>query len=158
MHGRYMSMFRVCEKEIIFENIDELKIVNNMSERKKLLFELGDAYLALPGGTGTLEEIVEVVSWKVMRIHNKPIIFFNKNIFWFSLSIKKSRAVSLKVYVSSISLFVAFVYSPIVFLSPLFKIYSLSLLLSCVACFNMIVPAWFFKYALAISSCLIVSF
>ena len=54
-------------------------------ERKKLLFELGDAYLALPGGTGTLEEIVEVVSWKVMRIHNKPIIFFNKNNFWDNL-------------------------------------------------------------------------
>lgn len=56
-----------------------------MSERKKLLFELGDAYLALPGGTGTLEEIVEVVSWKVMGIHNKPIIFFNKNNFWDNL-------------------------------------------------------------------------
>ncbi len=72
----------LTKKEIIFENIDELKIVNNMSERKKLLFELGDAYLALPGGTGTLEEIVEIVSWKVMGIHNKPIIFFNKNNFW----------------------------------------------------------------------------
>ena len=75
----------LSEREIIFENIDELKIVDNMSERKKLLFELGDAYLALPGGTGTLEEIVEVVSWKVMGIHNKPIIFFNKNNFWDNL-------------------------------------------------------------------------
>ena len=75
----------LSKKEIIFENIDELKIVNNMSERKKLLFELGDAYLALPGGTGTLEEIVEVVSWKVIGIHNKPIIFFNKNNFWDNL-------------------------------------------------------------------------
>ncbi len=72
----------LSKKEIIFENIDELKIVDNMSERKKLLFELGDAFLALPGGTGTLEEIVEVVSWRVMGIHNKPIIFFNKNNFW----------------------------------------------------------------------------
>ena len=75
----------LSEREIIFENIDELKIVDNMSERKKLLFELGDAYLALPGGTGTLEEIVEVVSWKIMGIHNKPIIFFNKNNFWNNL-------------------------------------------------------------------------
>ena len=75
----------LSEREIIFENIDELKIVDNMSERKKLLFELGDAYLALPGGTGTLEEIVEVVSWKIMGIHNKPIIFFNKNNFWDNL-------------------------------------------------------------------------
>ncbi len=75
----------LSKKEIIFEEIDDLKIVDNMSERKKLLFELGDAYLALPGGTGTLEEIVEVVSWKIMGIHNKPIIFFNKNNFWNNL-------------------------------------------------------------------------
>ena len=75
----------LSDKEIIFENIDELKIVDTMSERKKLLFEMGDAYLALPGGTGTLEEIVEVVSWKIMGIHNKPIIFFNKNNFWDNL-------------------------------------------------------------------------
>ena len=75
----------LSEKEIVYENIDDLKIVDNMSERKKLLFELGDAYLALPGGTGTLEEIIEVVSWKVMGIHNKPIIFFNKHNFWNNL-------------------------------------------------------------------------
>ncbi len=75
----------LSEREIIFENIDELKIVDSMSERKKILFEYGDAYLALPGGTGTLEEIVEVVSWKIMGIHNKPIIFFNKNNFWGNL-------------------------------------------------------------------------
>ena len=75
----------LSQKEIIYENIDDLKIVNDMSERKRLLYELGDAYLALPGGTGTLEEIVEVISWKVMGIHNKPIIFFNKNNFWDNL-------------------------------------------------------------------------
>ncbi len=75
----------LSKKEIIYEDIDDLKVVNDMSERKKILFELGDAYLALPGGTGTLEEIVEVLSWKVMGIHNKPIIFFNKNNFWDNL-------------------------------------------------------------------------
>ena len=75
----------LSERELIYKNLDELKIVNSMSERKKLLFELGDAFLVLPGGTGTLEEITEVVSWKVMGIHNKPIIFFNKNNFWENL-------------------------------------------------------------------------
>ena len=75
----------LSKKEIIYEEIDDLRVVKNMSERKKLLFELGDAYIALPGGTGTLEEIVEVVSWKVMGIHNKPIIFYNKNNFWNNL-------------------------------------------------------------------------
>ena len=75
----------LSNKEIIYEKIDDLRIVNDMSERKKLLFKLGDAYIALPGGTDTLEEIVEVVSWKVMGIHNKPILFFNKNNFWNNL-------------------------------------------------------------------------
>ena len=53
-----------------------------MNERKKLLYELGDAFLALPGGTGTIEEISEIISWKVLGLHNKPIIFFNINKFW----------------------------------------------------------------------------
>ena len=75
----------LSKKEIIYEDIDKLTVVKDMSERKKLLYELGDAYIALPGGTGTLEEIVEVLSWKVMGIHNKPIIFFNKNNFWDNL-------------------------------------------------------------------------
>ena len=69
-------------KEIIFNEINSLKIVNNMSERKKLLFELGDAFIALPGGTGTIEEITEVISWKVLGLHKKPIIFININDFW----------------------------------------------------------------------------
>ena len=48
-----------------------------MYERKKLLFEHGDAFIALPGGTGTIEEITEVISWKVLGLHDKPIVFFN---------------------------------------------------------------------------------
>ena len=69
-------------KEIIFNEINSLKIVQNMYERKKLLFDLGDAFIALPGGTGTIEEITEVISWKVLGLHNKPIIFFNIKGFW----------------------------------------------------------------------------
>ena len=49
---------------------------------KKLLFQLGDAFIVLPGGTGTIEEISEVISSKVLGLHNKPIIFFNINNFW----------------------------------------------------------------------------
>ena len=53
-----------------------------MHERKKLLFELGDGFLILPGGTGTLEELIEVVSSKKLELHNKPIVFYNLNNFW----------------------------------------------------------------------------
>jgi len=64
-------------KEIMFNEINTLKIVKDMSQRKKLLYELGDAFIALPGGTGTIEEITEVISWKVLGLHDKPIIFYN---------------------------------------------------------------------------------
>ena len=72
-------------KEIMFEEINNLKIVKNMSERKQLLYELGDAYIALPGGTGTIEEITEIISWKVLGLHNKPILIYNINNYWYHL-------------------------------------------------------------------------
>ena len=62
--------------------ITHLKIVTNMSKRKENLFKLGDAFLILPGGTGTLEEVIEVLSWKNLKLHNKPIIFFNFDKYW----------------------------------------------------------------------------
>ena len=62
--------------------ITHIKVVKNMSKRKEYLFNLGDAFLILPGGTGTLEEVVEVLSWKVLKLHNKPIIFLNFDNSW----------------------------------------------------------------------------
>ena len=62
--------------------ITNLIIVPNMSKRKENLFKLGDAFLILPGGTGTLEEVIEVLSWKILKLHNKPIIFLNFDNYW----------------------------------------------------------------------------
>ena len=73
--------FLMNKEKALIDNID-LKIVKNMQERKKLLFELGDGFLILPGGTGTLEELIEVISSKKLELHNKPIIFYNLNNFW----------------------------------------------------------------------------
>ena len=53
-----------------------------MTKRKEQLFKLGDAFLILPGGTGTLEEVIEVLSWKMLKLHKKPIIFLNFNNHW----------------------------------------------------------------------------
>ena len=69
-------------KEIIDSDISETIIVKNMSERKKRLFEMGDAFLILPGGSGTIEEATEVISWKLLGIHTKKIIIFNYNNYW----------------------------------------------------------------------------
>ena len=62
--------------------IKKLKVVNDMTKRKEQLFKLGDAFLVLPGGTGTLEEVIEVLSWKILKLHNKPIIFLNFDNYW----------------------------------------------------------------------------
>ena len=72
----------LIKKEKINLKLSHLKVVKNMSKRKEHLFKLGDAFLILPGGTGTLEEVVEVLSWKILKLHNKPIIFLNFDNYW----------------------------------------------------------------------------
>ena len=63
----------------VYDDIDELIVTRDMSERKAKMIELGDAFIAFPGGTGTLEEISEVMSKSVLRHINKPCIIYNLN-------------------------------------------------------------------------------
>jgi hypothetical protein len=60
----------------------ETVVVENMHERKMMLFEESDAFVVLPGGVGTLEEIVELLSWRRMDLHNKPVVFYDPRDFW----------------------------------------------------------------------------
>ena len=60
-------------------------VVKTMSQRKKILFEKGDAFLILPGGSGTIEEATEIISWKFLGIHKKNIIIFNFDNYWLPL-------------------------------------------------------------------------
>ncbi|TIX89681.1 TIGR00730 family Rossman fold protein [Rhizobium sp. P44RR-XXIV] len=62
--------------------LDELIITSDMHERKHGMFERSDAFVALPGGIGTLEEIVEIMTWGQLGRHEKPMIFANINGFW----------------------------------------------------------------------------
>ncbi|MFQ5710089.1 MAG: TIGR00730 family Rossman fold protein [bacterium] len=57
--------------------VNKMQIVSDMRSRKQGLEEAGDAYIALPGGFGTLEELTEMISFKQLRFHNKPIIIIN---------------------------------------------------------------------------------
>ena len=66
-------------------DISKTIIVKTMAQRKKILFEKGDAFLILPGGSGTIEEATEVISWKILGIHKKPIIIFNFENYWNSM-------------------------------------------------------------------------
>jgi uncharacterized protein (TIGR00730 family) len=56
--------------------------VDDMRSRKRGLDEFGDAYIALPGGFGTLEEILEMISFKQLGLHHKPIVFVNTNSYF----------------------------------------------------------------------------
>jgi cytokinin riboside 5'-monophosphate phosphoribohydrolase len=73
---------KIHNKGITLEGIDELIITETMSERKSIMIEKSDAYLALPGGFGTLEEILEVITLKQLGYHGKPVIFYNSSGFY----------------------------------------------------------------------------
>ncbi len=62
--------------------LDELIITPDMHTRKHAMFERADAFVALPGGIGTLEEIVEIMTWAQLGQHEKPMVFANVNGFW----------------------------------------------------------------------------
>lgn len=57
-------------------------VVGSMHERKQIMFERSDAFVVLPGGVGTLEEIVELLSWRRMALHEKPVVFYSPDGFW----------------------------------------------------------------------------
>jgi len=65
------------EKELAHEGLNELHLVSSMHERKALMADLSDAFIALPGGAGTLEEIFEVWTWGQLGYHQKPCGFLN---------------------------------------------------------------------------------
>jgi len=56
--------------------------VPSMHERKMMMFEQSDAFVVLPGGVGTLEEVIELMSWRRLSLHEKPIVFFDQDGFW----------------------------------------------------------------------------
>jgi uncharacterized protein (TIGR00730 family) len=68
--------------ETALDRLDELVITDNMHERKHRMFEKSDAFVALPGGIGTVEEIVEIMTWAQLGHHRKPIVFGNVKGFW----------------------------------------------------------------------------
>ena len=70
------------EYGIAADFLDELIITPDMAERKKVLRDKSDAFVALPGGFGTLEEILEVITLKQLGYHNLPIVFINTNGFY----------------------------------------------------------------------------
>lgn len=72
----------LTKRELAHQKIHTLHVVDSMHERKQLMFDLSDAFVCLPGGFGTLDEFMEIVTWKVLGLHSKPIILANLEHFF----------------------------------------------------------------------------
>lgn len=85
-------------REAAHKGLTELRVVDSMHAREQLLFDLSDAFVAFPGGFGTMEEIIEMITWKQMGIHGKPIVianiggYFNPLLQQFELAIQRKFA------------------------------------------------------------------
>lgn len=72
----------ISDREIQHTSLTELVIVESMHIRKQMMVDSSDAFLVLPGGVGTLEETCEIITWRQLGIHDKPIIIGNLKNYW----------------------------------------------------------------------------
>ncbi len=72
----------LLRREIMLDGVEDFHIVEDMHTRKRMMFEKSDAFVALPGGVGTLEEVVEQMTWAQLGRHRKPIVLADINGFW----------------------------------------------------------------------------
>lgn len=67
----------LVDLEVAHQNLTRLAIVDSMHERKQQMADWSDAFVLLPGGVGSLEEVFEMITWKQLRIHDKPVVILN---------------------------------------------------------------------------------
>ena len=72
----------LADREVMLKDADDLVVTADMHERKRLMFEKSDAFVAMPGGIGTLEEVVEMMTWAQLGQHDKPIALLDVGGFW----------------------------------------------------------------------------
>jgi uncharacterized protein (TIGR00730 family) len=83
----------LVDRELADQQLTELCVVASMHERKAMMAELSDAFIALPGGFGTLDELFEILTWRQLHFHEKPIgilnisAFFNPLLTWIDRSV-----------------------------------------------------------------------
>ena len=75
------------QREVGRDDLTEMIVTDSMHSRKRKMFELADAFVSLPGGLGTLDETIEVATWKQLGLHDKPIVILNAGGYWDALSV-----------------------------------------------------------------------
>ncbi|MCE2927342.1 MAG: TIGR00730 family Rossman fold protein [Rickettsiales bacterium] len=82
--GHVTGVFPVSLRNIENEHqsLTEIIIVNTMHERKQNMFDRSDAFIVFPGGFGTMDEMFEILTWKQLLLHDKPVIIFNYQGYW----------------------------------------------------------------------------
>lgn len=70
------------EMEVAHTGLTRLEVVESMHDRKRAMTSAGDGFFVLPGGFGTLDEAIEAITWKQLRIHEKPIVFVDRHGYW----------------------------------------------------------------------------
>ncbi len=82
-------------REVGHTGLTELHQVGTMHERKQLMYDLSDGFVALPGGLGTLEELAEVTTWSQLGLHAKPVVLLDVDGFWDPLTAQLDRMVAV---------------------------------------------------------------
>src|SRR5215467_16205780 len=83
------------DREIAHTELTKLHEVATMHERKQLMYDLADAFVAMPGGLGTLEELAEVTTWSQLGLHAKPVVLLDVDAFWDPLIAQLDRMVAV---------------------------------------------------------------
>jgi uncharacterized protein (TIGR00730 family) len=81
-------------REVAHAGLTQLHEVASMHERKQLMYDLSSAFIALPGGLGTLEELAEVATWSQLGLHRKPVALLDVDSFWEPLVMQLDRMVA----------------------------------------------------------------
>ena len=77
----------LVNKEVQHNNLSEIVLVDSMHQRKQAMYERSDAFVILPGGLGTLDEFFEILTWKQIGLHKKPIVILDSFCYWNPLTI-----------------------------------------------------------------------
>jgi len=84
-HGAYVTGIipsHIEEREVQHDELSELHVVDTMHVRKQMMVDRSQAFVILPGGLGTLDELFELLTWKQLGLHDKPIVIVNMNGYW----------------------------------------------------------------------------